>query len=106
AYTLYDMAKDSVGLLDALGIKKAHIVGGSMGGMIAQIVATDFPEHTLSLTSIMATSGKPGLPIFGKPELAAKMPRPAPDGDQAAYVEQKVRAFQVFESPAYRTDRN
>src|SRR5262249_31371002 len=106
AYTLYDMAKDSVGLLDALGIRKAHIVGGSMGGMIAQIVATDFPEHTLSLTSIMATSGKPGLPIFGKPELAAKMPPPAPEGDKEAYVERKVKAFRIIGSPAYPTDEN
>src|SRR5262249_31276984 len=54
-YTLDDMAKDAVGLLDALGIKKAHIVGVSMGGMIAQIVAANHSEHTLSLTSIMST---------------------------------------------------
>src|SRR5215470_15477932 len=53
-YTLYDMAEDAVGLLDALAIKKAHIAGASMGGMIAQIVATNHPGRTLSLTSMMA----------------------------------------------------
>ena len=61
-YTLDDMAKDAVGLLDALGVPKAHIVGVSMGGMIAQLVAADYPEHTLSLTSIMSTTGNPALP--------------------------------------------
>src|SRR5262245_66361921 len=64
-YTLDDMAKDAVGLLDALGIKKAHVVGVSMGGMIAQLVAADHPEHTLSLTSIMPTSGQPGITFPG-----------------------------------------
>ncbi len=53
-YTLEDMAADSVGLLDALGIEKAHIVGASMGGAIAQIVAARYPQRTLSLTSLMS----------------------------------------------------
>ena len=65
-YALDDMAKDAVGLLDALGIKKAHIVGVSMGGMIAQLVAADHPEHTLSLTSIMSTSGNPAGAVPGQ----------------------------------------
>lgn len=54
-YTLEDMAKDAIGLLDALNIKQAHIVGASMGGMIAQRVAIDYPERVLSLTSIMSS---------------------------------------------------
>lgn len=62
AYTLTDMARDAVGLLDALGIDRAHIVGASMGGMIAQIVAADHPARVRSLTSIMSTSGAAGLP--------------------------------------------
>ena len=62
AYTLDDMAADAVGLLDALGIARAHIVGASMGGMIAQLVAADYPERMLSLTSIMSTTGNPDLP--------------------------------------------
>ena len=56
-YTLWDMADDAIGLLDALGIEAAHLVGASMGGMIAQLVALRYPERTLSLTSIMSTPG-------------------------------------------------
>lgn len=61
-YTLDDMADDAAGLMDALGIPAAHVVGASMGGMIAQILAVKAPERVLSLTSIMSTSGAPGLP--------------------------------------------
>ncbi|NND01066.1 MAG: alpha/beta hydrolase, partial [Gammaproteobacteria bacterium] len=61
-YTLHDMAADTVGVLDALEIDSAHIVGASMGGMIAQIVAADHPERCRSLTSIMSTTGNPALP--------------------------------------------
>ena len=61
-YTLDDMARDTVGLMDALGIAQAHVVGASMGGMIAQIVAIDHPERVKSLTSIMSTSGNRALP--------------------------------------------
>jgi pimeloyl-ACP methyl ester carboxylesterase len=71
-YLLKDMAADAVGLLDALGIERAHIVGISMGGMIAQIVAAQYPERTRSLLSIMSTSGRPGLPQ-GKPEALAML---------------------------------
>ena len=56
---LRDMANDAVGLLDALGIPQAHIVGISSGGVIGQLVAIDHPQHTLSLTSLMADSGNP-----------------------------------------------
>ena len=61
-YTLNDMARDTVGLMDALGIGEAHVVGASMGGMIAQIVAIEHPERVKSLTSIMSTSGDRALP--------------------------------------------
>ncbi len=100
-YTLYDMARDAVGLLDALAIKKAHIAGASMGGMIAQIVATNNPERTLSLTSMMATDGKPGLPIVAKPERMANIPPPGPAADQKAYIERQVKTWQAIGSPAY-----
>ena len=103
-YTLDDMAKDAVGLLDALGIKKAHIVGVSMGGMIAQLVAADHPEHTLSLTSIMATSGNPALPVPAKPEVFAKLPPPSPEGDTDAIVANAVKMIQVLAGPAYPPD--
>lgn len=62
AYTLTDMANDGASLLDALGIAKAHIVGASMGGMIVQLMAANQPEKVLSMTSIMSSSGAPGLP--------------------------------------------
>lgn len=62
AYTLYDMATDTVDLMGTLGIDRAHIVGVSMGGMIAQIVASQYPQHTRSLVSIMSSSGAPHLP--------------------------------------------
>lgn len=61
-YTLEDMARDALGVLDALGIARAHVVGMSMGGMIAQRVALLAPERVLSLTSIMSSSGARGLP--------------------------------------------
>ena len=79
AYTLDDMAEDSVGLLDALGIKRAHIVGASMGGMIAQIVAAKYPEHTISLTSIMSTTGRRDLPQATPAAMAALTTPPASD---------------------------
>jgi len=58
-YTLTDMAQDGVGLLDALGIDRAHVVGASMGGMIAQLIAARWPERVRTLTSIMSTTGHP-----------------------------------------------
>jgi pimeloyl-ACP methyl ester carboxylesterase len=76
-YTVNDMAKDAVGLLDALKIEKAHIVGISMGGAIAQLVAINFPGRALSLTSIAASSGNPDLPP-GNPEVLAIMATPPP----------------------------
>jgi len=61
-YTLTDMAADGIALLDALGIEKAHVAGASMGGMIVQLMAANHRERLLSMTSIMSSSGKPGLP--------------------------------------------
>jgi pimeloyl-ACP methyl ester carboxylesterase len=78
SYTLYDMANDAVGMLDALCIDQAHVVGQSMGGMIAQIVACESPERVLSLTSIMSSTGNPALPPV-PPDLMTMMTRPAPD---------------------------
>ena len=65
-YSLKDMAGDAVAVLDTLKIEQAHVIGASMGGMIAQIIAYDHPERTKSLTSIMSTTGAPHLPPPGK----------------------------------------
>ncbi|HAC59827.1 MAG: alpha/beta hydrolase [Parvibaculum sp.] len=102
-YSLDDMAADAVGLLDALGVKQAHIAGASMGGMIAQLVAANHPERTLSLTSIMSTTGNPEVPQ-GKPEAMAVLMTPAPEGDIPAAIERGILAWNTIGSPGYRTD--
>ncbi|MCF8469577.1 MAG: alpha/beta fold hydrolase [Parvibaculum sp.] len=104
AYTLKDMAADAVGLLDALGIEKAHIVGASMGGMIAQHVAFDFPEHTLSLTSIMSSSGNPMLPP-AKPRVYSLFLSPAPSPNNThAIVARGIKTYETLGSPGFPTD--
>ncbi|CAH1653098.1 alpha/beta fold hydrolase [Chelatococcus asaccharovorans] len=77
-YTLDDMAADAIGLLDALGIAQVHVVGRSMGGMIAQVLASEHADRVLSLTSIMSSTGNPALPQAA-PDVMAMMMRPAPD---------------------------
>jgi len=97
-YGLPDMAEDAVGLLDALKIDKAHIVGASMGGMIAQIIAADHKERARSLVSIMSTSGDPKLPP-GKPEALAILTIPPPPADdRAANIEHGVRCQRAIGS--------
>jgi len=98
-YTLDDMADDAVGLLDALGIGKAHICGASMGGMIAQVIACRHPERVLTLTSIMSTTGNPGLP-FGKQDAIAAVVAPAPE-ERGAYVEHYVNVWRRIWSPGF-----
>src|SRR5258708_9364275 len=77
-YSLDDMANDAVGLMDAFGVQRAHIVGASMGGMIAQLVAINHPDRTKSLISIMSTTGRRDLPS-GNPETLSVLFRP-PNG--------------------------
>ncbi len=102
AYDLGDMAADAVALLDALQIDSAHIVGASMGGMIAQLVAADYPRRTRSLTSIMSTTGHPDLPR-ATPEAMTRLNTPAPDprADLEAYVAHSIASARVMGSPAY-----
>ncbi len=103
AYTLDDMANDAAGLLDALRIEKAHIVGASMGGMIGQLVAANHAEKTLSLTSIMSTTGNSALPPL-KPEAVAVLLNRPPADDAEATIEHGVRVYKAMGSPAYPTD--
>ncbi|MDM0043502.1 alpha/beta hydrolase [Variovorax dokdonensis] len=99
-YTLQDMANDSLGVLDALGIRQAHVIGASMGGMIAQRVAASAPERVLSLTSIMSSSGARGLP-GPHPQVAARLMRPLPARTEQALVDYSLGFIRLIESPAY-----
>jgi len=76
-YSLSDMSDDALGLMSALGVERAHIVGGSMGGMIAQLIAINHPERTKSLTSIMSTTGRRDLPQGDPAALAVLSKGPA-----------------------------
>jgi len=95
-YFLTDMARDAIGLLDALEVAKAHVVGRSMGGMIAQLVAAEHPQRVLTLTSIMSTSGNPSLPQSAPEAMAAmRAPTPNPATDEAGFVEHALRIARV-----------
>ncbi|KAF1030097.1 MAG: Aclacinomycin methylesterase RdmC [Pseudomonas sp.] len=105
AYTLVDMAADAIGLLDALAIERAHVVGRSMGGMIAQLMAARYPQRVRSLTSIMASTGNPALPPTA-PDVMAMMMRPAPDpqADRAGYLAHSVAFAQRIAGSAQPFD--
>lgn len=103
-YTLHDMAADTVGLLDALEIDAAHIVGASMGGMIAQLVAADYPQRVLSLTSIMSTTGNPALPPPTPAASAVLMARSPHPSDLEAYVKHGLNTLRVIGSPGVPFD--
>ena len=99
-YSLADMARDALGVLDALGIVEAHVCGASMGGMIAQHLAASAPQRVASLTLMMTTSGARSLP---KPSWALQrilMSRPAGPGEDAA-VAWIVNMFRAIGSPGY-----
>jgi pimeloyl-ACP methyl ester carboxylesterase len=104
AYLLPDMAADAVGLMDRLEIESAHVVGASMGGMIAQTMAIEHRERVRSLVSIMSTTGgrtvgRPTFKAFGL--MLAKAPR-----GREAYVERIVKTFEVVGSPGYERDED
>ena len=102
-YTLTDMAKDVIGLLDTLGISSAHVVGVSMGGMIGQVMAARHPDRVTSLTSIMASSGNPRVSLGRPSAVRAVLRRPDPR-DTDAVVAHLVGVFGVIGSPGYATD--
>jgi pimeloyl-ACP methyl ester carboxylesterase len=99
AYLLSDMAKDAVGLLDALNIERAHVVGMSMGGMIAQTMAIEHPSRVRSLTSIMSTTGNPRV---GRPKTsvllrAGKLTR----GSRETFPDRQAALFKLFSGSLY-----
>jgi len=101
-YRLRDMADDTVGLMDHLGIEAAHLVGASMGGMIAQCTAIGHPDRVRSLASIMSTTGSrrvghPSYKTFGL--LLGKPPR-----EREAAIERVIKTFKTIGSPGYPFD--
>lgn len=102
SYTLDDMADDSVGLLDALGIERAHVCGASMGGMIAQTIAIRHPNRISSLTSIMSTTGAPDLPQ-ATPEAMAVLLIPPPT-EREANIEHGLKVWRTIGSPGFPFD--
>jgi pimeloyl-ACP methyl ester carboxylesterase len=101
-YQLDDMATDTLGLLDELGIQRAHVAGVSMGGMIAQTMAIRSPERVLSLASMLSTTGerRAGTP---KVRVWSVLMRRAPRV-RDAYIEYFVRVMRMIGSPGYRAD--
>ncbi len=99
-YRLHDMAADALGVLDALKVQRAHVVGVSMGGMIAQRVALAAPDRVLSLTSIMSSSGARGLPEAKPAVLKALIRRPA-NGTAEMMLNYYVDFFKLIASPAF-----
>jgi pimeloyl-ACP methyl ester carboxylesterase len=97
------MAADTLGVMDALGIASAHVVGVSMGGMIAQRVALAAPRRVRSLTSIMSSSGAPYLPGPRPQALRALFSRPD-SRDEAAIVNHYINFFKVIGSPGFSLD--
>ena len=101
-YLLRDMAADAAALLDVLGIKRAHVVGASMGGMIAQALAIEHPQRVLTLTSIMSTTGNPNLPPAKPAALSALLMPPPTDRQQS--IERAVTVFRTIGSPGFPFD--
>ncbi len=102
AYSLDDMAADTVGLMAELGIERAHVMGASMGGMIAQAMAIRHPDRVLSLTSALSSTGNPRLPLPTWDATRVLMRRPPRTRD--AYVEYSVRLWRTIGSPGYPFD--
>ncbi|MET9493087.1 alpha/beta hydrolase [Nocardia sp. NPDC006630] len=101
SYNLSDMAADAVGLLDALGIASAHVVGASMGGMIAQTIAIEYPGRVRSLTSMMSTTGNPEVgqsdpKAFGEP---GGLP-----SNRDEYIAWRLESARALRSPGYEFD--
>jgi pimeloyl-ACP methyl ester carboxylesterase len=102
AYRLSDMASDTVGLLDALGLDRVHLVGASMGGMIAQTVAIEHPERVRSLISIMSTTGDRSVGAPSEAAIAVLLAPPASSRDEA--IDRTVATYKIIGSPDYPFD--
>jgi pimeloyl-ACP methyl ester carboxylesterase len=103
AYGLQDMADDAIGVLDALGVQRAHVIGASMGGMIAQRMAATAPQRVASLVSLMSSSGARGLPGPRGDVMALSLRRPLAR-DEAARVHHSMQLVRLIAGPAYPPD--
>jgi pimeloyl-ACP methyl ester carboxylesterase len=103
-YLLSDLAADAVGLLDALGIARAHIVGASMGGMIAQLLAAHHGDRVRTLVSIMSTSGDRRLPQPGWRLRMALIRRPRPGADRETLIASTTALLKLITSPGFPPD--
>jgi pimeloyl-ACP methyl ester carboxylesterase len=101
-YRLIDMAKDTIGLMNALGIQSAHLVGASMGGMIAQEIAISFPETVRSLTSIMSTTGNPKVPPPTR-EATAMLMAPPP-ATKEEYFARYAQTWKILRAGSFPED--
>ncbi|HNN95737.1 MAG TPA: alpha/beta hydrolase [Pseudomonadota bacterium] len=99
-YTLYDMAEDARGLLDALSVPTAHVIGASMGGMIGQLLCAQHPDRVRCFVSIMSSSGDRSLP-GPRLDIRLRLLRRAPAKDRAARVEHVADLFRRIGSPGY-----
>ena len=99
-YSLRDMAKDAIGILDYLEIDSAHWVGASMGGMICQIIAAQYPQRSKTLTSIMSTSGNPELPQASWKVIKLLLNRPRKN-DEDEYLKHSLKIWGTIGSPDY-----
>jgi pimeloyl-ACP methyl ester carboxylesterase len=100
-YRVADMALDVVGLLDALGIERAHAAGISLGGMVAQHLAFSHGDRFVSVASIMSTSGAPGLPAAKPEAMEALTSRPSDPTDREIVIEHGMRTQRLIASPGY-----
>jgi pimeloyl-ACP methyl ester carboxylesterase len=105
AYDLNEMAADTAGFMDALAVRQAHVVGASMGGMIAQQLAALHPDRVRSLVSIMSTTGNRRLPPATREAQRALFAKPSDPGDPRSVVDHYVRVFNVLASPGFPTDQ-
>lgn len=106
AYTVADMARDALGVLDALGIERAHVVGASMGGMVAQHIAASHPQRVSALTLMMTSSGARHLPGPSAKARAAMLDRRGLNPrDVDGIVDRLERVFGIIGSPAYQAPR-
>ncbi|MGD9381773.1 MAG: alpha/beta hydrolase [Candidatus Thorarchaeota archaeon] len=103
-YKLKDMADDAIGLLDALGIKEADVVGVSMGGMIVQTMAIHYPDRVRTLTSVMSSTGSPDLPQPTEEAMAALLAPPASSRDE--YIKNSLMSAKVLHGPHYPLDED